>query len=38
MTRVGLVKRLKAYIDPIDMVFGLLPGVTGYAAFVSWAS
>ena len=33
-----LVQRFKAYLDPIEMFFGLMPMMTGYAAFVSWAS
>jgi len=31
------LKRLGSYIDGFDVLFGLFPGLTGYAAFVSWA-
>lgn len=35
MTRV---QRLKNYIDPVDVLFGIFPAAASYAAFVSWAS
>jgi len=35
MTRV---RRLKAYLDPIDLFFGIFPAAACYAAFVTWAS
>lgn len=35
MTRV---QRLKAYLDPFDVVFGIFPAAANYAAFVTWAS
>jgi len=31
------LRRIRAYIDGFDVLFGLFPGLTGYAAFVSWA-
>jgi hypothetical protein len=37
MSRARIVQRLKPDIDPIDMWFGLLPNLAGYAAFVTWA-
>lgn len=39
MTRARIIGRLKTNLpDSIDLWFGLLPWLTGYAAFVSWAS
>ncbi len=38
MVRARIIERLKMYLDPIDLWFGLLPNMTGYAAFVSWGS
>jgi hypothetical protein len=35
MTRV---RRLKTYLDPIDLFFGIFPAAASYAAFVTWAS
>jgi hypothetical protein len=38
MARARTIKRLRPYLpDSIELWFGLLPWLTGYAAFVSWA-
>jgi hypothetical protein len=37
MARDRLLERLKVYLDPIDISFGILPGLTGCAAFSAWA-
>ncbi len=31
-------ERLKVYLDPTDVLFGLFPAVAVYAAFVTWAA
>lgn len=31
-------ERLKAYLEPIDLFFGVFPAAASYAAFVTWAS
>ena len=38
MSRNRLLERLTEYLDPIDVLFGFLPGITAYAAFTQWAS
>jgi hypothetical protein len=37
MVAKQFLRRLTGNIDAVDVTFGLLPGVVGYAAFVSWA-
>lgn len=38
MARKRFPQRLQANIDAVDVWFGLVPGLVGYAAFVSWAN
>jgi len=37
MVRERFLAGLKQYVDPIDVFYGFLPAITGYAALVSWA-
>lgn len=38
MVEKRLLRRLKANVDAVDVWFGLVPGMVGYAAFISWAN
>jgi hypothetical protein len=38
MAEKRLLRRLKANVDAVDVWFGLVPGMVGYAAFISWAN
>lgn len=38
MAKKPFLRRLKASVDPVDVLFGIVPASLGYAAFVSWAN